>query len=135
MMTSAACTVPPPPTPSITSKHAAAPVLEVLMRSSPICSLSWKICQLSASRRLEPALANQRLVLRRAHELRHRSSHLAFLRDRQHADREMIVLLQLRRERAGQLRAFDRQDHVDLLHRDLDLAAGHGLGGREAVEE
>ena len=50
-------------------------------------------------------------------------------------DGEMIVLLQLRRQRPGELGARDRQDHVDLLHRDLDLAARHRLGGREAVEE
>src|SRR6266850_971207 len=46
---------------------------------------------ISARRWLQAALADQRHVRRRAHEFHHRSRHVLFLRDGEHAHSEMVV--------------------------------------------
>src|ERR1700722_6185020 len=111
-------------------------VRAVLMMSSEDCLSTFAIgIAVSACRRLHPALAHETFVLGRAHELDHGGRHVLLLRDREHAGGERIVLLQLRRQHPAQFGPGDRQDDVDLLQRDLDLATRHRLRGREPVEE
>ena len=90
---------------------------------------------MSGRRRLHAALADEGRGFGRRHELDQRLCGSAMLRHRQHADAEIDVALQLRRQGADVVSAGNGQNDVDLLHPDLGFPLCHDLGHRNAVHE
>src|SRR5687767_15693831 len=93
-----------------------------------IRSVSGHTCRVAAAstaRRLHRALAQMHGSVRRSHELYECPRRLRLLRDRQQADREIQILLQVARQRSGVFGTGHRDDGVRLLHADLDLALSH----------
>src|SRR4249920_4078971 len=92
-------------------------------RNLPIRSTSNPVARIpSEGRRLHAALADERRRFRRRHELHQLPRGVAFLRDGEHADGEIDIALQLRRQRTDVVGAGNRQDDIDLLHADLGFA-------------
>src|SRR6187549_2311076 len=78
----------------------------------------------------------QALACRRPGEMSNKVRNRLLLRGLRHGERNVHrVLLQLGRQRAGELHALHRQDLADLVDAELDLAAPHRLGDIAALAE
>src|SRR5260370_14332921 len=91
--------------------------------------------RIDSAPRLHRAAAQQGAGVRGGYEIEEGFRHLLLLRYRQHAGSEPDGVLQLLRQRADVVGAFDRNDDVDLLEPDFDVAFRHDLSDRKPVDE